>query len=303
MSQRSAMRNSCLAALAAGLLAGCSGSDSGAKPKASAAKAEGEPVRKFQPVALGTAKTGPGAEESPEESMANVRAALDPLQIMVGKWRGTTFKKMNGFNSVEELQWIWDFKTDKAQPALVFKSDKDPYFREARLTYLAKPAKYQITVKTNEGVEKVLQGKFEKEPSEETGDDGKPQRTYKLVMAQITPKDDPEQWQVVLNQQENNRYNLEIDRKRGGATFARLDTIGAQRLGTSFAANDEDYGEKKCVISGGLGTIQVSYKGENPKYKGKQYWVCCTGCESAFEEDADRWLAKLPDDFGMVPQK
>lgn len=49
--------------------------------------------------------------------------------------------------------------------------------------------------------------------------------------------------------------------------------------------NDEDYGEKECIISGGLGTIQVSYQG-------KSYWVCCTGCKAAFEEDPESWIAE-----------
>lgn len=40
------------------------------------------------------------------------------------------------------------------------------------------------------------------------------------------------------------------------------------------------------MISQGLGTTQVSYKG-------KSYWVCCSGCKAAFEEDPEKWIAKF----------
>ena len=88
-----------------------------------------------------------------------------------------------------------------------------------------------------------------------------------------------------MNQQDNNRYLLELSRLRG-KNFVRFDTAASQREGTSFAVNDSDFKEKTCVISQGLGTIQVSHKG-------KSYWVCCSGCKAAFEEDPDKWIAKF----------
>ncbi|MBR9804101.1 YHS domain-containing protein [bacterium] len=48
---------------------------------------------------------------------------------------------------------------------------------------------------------------------------------------------------------------------------------------------DEGYGEKTCIISGGLGTITVSHNGQT-------YYVCCTGCKAAFEDDPERWIAR-----------
>ena len=78
----------------------------------------------------------------------------------------------------------------------------------------------------------------------------------------------------------------QVDRKRGTGMFNRVDTINIQREGTSFALSDTDYGDKTCVISQGLGTTSVSHKG-------KTYWVCCSGCKAAFEEEPDRWIAKF----------
>ncbi|HVW00506.1 MAG TPA: hypothetical protein VHB77_09205 [Planctomycetaceae bacterium] len=267
------------------------------EPAAPEASAE-PPRRKFQPVQLGgseataSADAGSGSSGGEARSMQDVVAAMQPLQVMLGKWRGTTNKKFNGFNAIDESEWIWDFRTDRAQPALTVTSDKSPYYRKGRLTYLPKDQAYQLTLALPDGEEKVFKGTWKEEPAEVPGDDNKPQRTYKLALDQVAPKDDDEPWQVVFSQQENNRYLLEINRHRPGTAVTRLDTVGTQRLGTSFALNDEDYGDKKCIISGGLGTIQVSYKG-------KSYWVCCTGCKAAFEEEPERWLAKLTKDGEM----
>ncbi|MES2791554.1 MAG: hypothetical protein V4719_18190 [Planctomycetota bacterium] len=245
---------------------------------------------KFEAVTLGT-ETGNGgagtktAAGTEAEQMESVVHALQPLQIMLGKWRGTTNQKFKGFSVMEELEWIWDFRTDRAQPALIVKSDKSPYIREGRLTYLPQQQLFQFQVKNPEGVQHVLQGKFERDPEEFTGDDNKPQRSYKLVLTEAEPQAG-EAWKVALDQQENNRYLVQFSRKRGSGQFQLADTIGTQRMGTSFAASDEDYGEKKCIISGGLGTSTVSYNG-------RTYWVCCSGCQAAFNDDPKRWLAKM----------
>jgi len=90
---------------------------------------------------------------------------------------------------------------------------------------------------------------------------------------------------VVFSQQENNRYLLEIYDKRGD-NMLKVNTVANQREGTSFALNPDDYGDKKCVVSGGLGTSTVSHNG-------KTYYVCCSGCKAAFEEDPERWIAKF----------
>jgi hypothetical protein len=295
------------AVLAGAALAGCGGSTE-PKPAAASSAAVSEtatadepaeeattdstaPSRTFKAVALGSnaedSPAGPSKPVNEAENMASVVQALQPLQIMLGKWRGTTQKKFNGFNAVEELDWVWDFRTDRAQPALVTTSDNSQYMRSGRLTYLPREKKYQLTLTPPKGEPKILQGTWEEEPADANGDDDKPQRTYKLALQQVAPMEE-EQWQVVFNQRDNNRYHVELSRKRGSGEFMRVDTVGTQRANTSFALNDEDYKDRKCIISGGLGTIQVSYKG-------KSYWVCCTGCKAAFEEEPERWLAKLPD--------
>lgn len=248
-----------------------------------------KPKPKFEAVTLGDESAADNDQAgsrptSTDKAMDSVVEAMQPLQIMLGKWRGTTNSKVKGFSASEELEWIWDFRTDRAQPALVVKSEKGPYIRDGRLTFLTDKQAYQLTATSPTGVKHVMEGNFEREPEDVTGDDNKPQRTYKLVLTETDSAVD-EAWRVAFDQQENNRYLVQLSRKRGQGTFQPLDVVGTQRLGTSFAISDDDYGDKKCIISGGLGTTTVSYNG-------KTYWVCCSGCLAAFNEDPKRWVTK-----------
>ncbi len=63
--------------------------------------------------------------------------------------------------------------------------------------------------------------------------------------------------------------------------FSRLGEVGYSREGVAFAAVDS---YPLCVVTEGRGTIKVSYKG-------KTYWVCCTGCRDLFNDDPESALA------------
>lgn len=223
----------------------------------------------------------------PQAGTETIIAQLKDLQVLLGTWRGITQKVYDGFKAVDETEWVWDFQSQPEQPALVMESDKSPYYRKARLTYQPAEDNYLLTLTTPEGTETELVGRFSEEITDETGDNGKPQRSYKLTFTETAPSDDDGQaLQLVLNQKNNDRYMLEVYRQRRGADrFFRVDTVSTQREGTSLAQIDEGYGEKTCIISGGLGTITVSHNGQT-------YYVCCTGCKAAFEDDPERWIAR-----------
>jgi hypothetical protein len=228
------------------------------------------------------AAQGQGTSAGPASADVNaIRAALKPLQVVIGEWRGNTRRE----NAIHEAAWVWDLKTDPAQPALVMQSAKNPFFKEARLSFDAKRKKYLLTLTEPSGNQRSLEGDFIEEPHDVIGDDGRSlQRSFELQFEQVAPKTG-DRWRVTLNQQENNRFLVELAKRRGTAPFRLFDTVSEQRQGTSFALNDEGYGEKTCVISGGLGTMTVSYKG-------RSYYVCCSGCKAAFEDDPEKWIAE-----------
>lgn len=222
----------------------------------------------------------------PVNSVQNRRqvvAAMNALQVMLGSWKGTTNKEFGEFKALESPIWVWDFRSQPGQPALTLKSDKSQYITEARLTYLTDREVYQMTAKDKDGAVHTLEGQFSEPVQEFEGDDRRVHRKYKLQLTEIGDAKDA--LQLVFNQQDNNRYLLVVERKRG-SNFRLVDTVGTQREGSSFALNDSDYKDRTCVISGGLGTSQVSFNG-------KSYWVCCSGCKAAFDEDPARWVAEF----------
>lgn len=270
-----------------------------AVPSAPAATADtpAEPAPAFEPIRLGVDPAAAPAGHSeasytPSESLQlsgpahreAVLAAMMPVQIMLGDWRGITQNQIGDFKGIDQPAWVWDFQTDREQPAMVMRSAEGPYFREARLTYAPADGTFRMTTTDPAGRTRAFAGDFTEPPQDVQGDDKKLHRTYKLALTEVEPADPKDQWQVVFNQQENNRYLMELYKQRG-QTFARFETVATQREGTSFALNDSDYGERTCIISGGLGTIQVSYAG-------KSYWVCCTGCQAAFNDDPATWIAE-----------
>lgn len=216
-----------------------------------------------------------------------VTKQLDALQILVGNWRGVTNREFEGTKKVVPTQWAWDFLTDKKHPSLVMKTDDNPYFTEARLTYLTDADEYQMQLKDGDGEISTFKGEFTEPVSEIIGEDEKTHRTFKIAFTEEDMGDDNEQWQVTFNQQRNNRFLTELSKRRGSSPrFQRFDTIAAQREGTSFAINDSDYKDRTCVVSGGLGTIRVSHENQS-------YWVCCSGCVAAFNDDPLRWIEKF----------
>jgi hypothetical protein len=208
-------------------------------------------------------------------------AELQPLQSLLGKWRGITRKEVAGdMKAVDQPEWVWDLRTDKVRPALVMKTPMGVYYHEFRLTGAGEADKFRLVATDAEGHDRALMGRLA-EPVEQFQEGGTTvQQKFKLLFEESG--DGRDRWQLAIAQQNNDRYLVELSRIRPTGV-QRVDTIGHQREGTSVAKSDTDYGERKCIISGGLGTISVSYKG-------KTYWVCCSGCQAAFNEDPEGWL-------------
>jgi len=257
----------------------------------SAAEAKLEKKFEFKPLALNAVKGTTtdsgitGSKPDPEKQIRTVIAQLQPLQILLGQWRGTTRRDYENFKAVDIHEWVWDLRSNPAQPALTIQSDKSPYIRTGRLTWDTEQKKFAMTASDPDGTTRQFTGDFTEPVQEIVGSDDKLHRVFRLEFNQNENGESSELWQLAFAQQENNRYLLEVGKRRGKADFARFDTVSTQREGTSFAVNDTDYAEKTCIISEGLGTMEVTWKG-------RSYWVCCTGCKAAFEEDPETWIAR-----------
>ena len=213
-------------------------------------------AREFRPLALsglgGTdnATASDTSTMSVSQKIQSVISHLQPIQILLGKWRGTTRREYESFKAVDSHEWVWDLRTNPEQPALVMASDKSPYLRSGRLSWDLGNQKFVLTGVDAEGRERKLVGDFTEAPHEVIGSDDKQHRVFRLELNEDLAAAG-EQWQLAIAQQENNRYLLEVGKRRGKADFARFDTVSTQREGTSFALSDTGYAERTCIISEG----------------------------------------------------
>ena len=70
----------------------------------------------------------------------------------------------------------------------------------------------------------------------------------------------------------------------GGKLYSAIYGIQANKDGESLAASKES--KNLCVVSGGAGTMSVSYKGES-------FYVCCSGCRDAFNENPEKYIKEF----------
>jgi len=262
---------------------------------AAATTTNGEEVFELKPLSLSNlpgnssgagAAAANGSNTDSEKQIQAVINHLQPLQILLGQWRGTTRREFENFKAVDNHEWVWDLRSDPKNPALTIDSDKSPYLKKGRLSWDVQQGKFTLTATDAAGTERKFVGDFTEPVHEIVGSDDKLHRVFRLEFDQEATSDNtPELWQVAFAQQENNRYLLEIAKRRGNAAFARYDTVSTQREGTSFAVSDSGYADKTCIISEGLGTTELTYKG-------RSYWVCCSGCKAAFEDDPETWITR-----------
>ena len=300
------------------LIAGCSGGSNDASSETASSETSGsnepapqavasddspsedsgseEPAPTFyKPITLGgggsTAQNGGSASDAasadeasgPPPTPDEVMAGLKPIAtVLVGEW--TSILKNASIN--EPNNWLWDVKSDPAKPSIVLQIPDGQFFTEARITYAPRKSQFLMTTTDAEKTQRHFIGTFDEPPQDVPSDDGKSvERTFKLAFEEQEGDAGNERFRYVIAQQNNNRYLMEIHKARGSAAFRLRDVGGTQRNGVSFAKADDDYGDRTCVISGGLGTTAVTHKG-------RTYYVCCSGCAAAFNDDPETWIAK-----------
>jgi hypothetical protein len=313
---------SCLTTLAL-LVAGCSGgsNEAGSETTSAESVSTGEPAPQaivnddgssaggvsgstaenpaptfYKPITLGGGSSSAGGSSTvgtsatdepvgPPPTPDEIMAGLKPVAtVLVGEW--TSILKNASIN--EAHNWFWDVKSDPAKPSIVLQIPDGQFFTEARISYSPRKSQFTMTTTDAEKTERSYVGTFDEPPQNIPSDDGKSvERTFKLAFEEQDGADQSnEKFRYVIAQQNNNRYLMEIHRARGSAAFRLRDVGGTQRNGVSFAKADDDYGDRTCVISGGLGTSTVTFKG-------KTYYVCCSGCAAAFNDDPEKWIAKF----------
>lgn len=198
------------------------------------------------------------------ESNRIAKKALSEFNTLIGEWRGTAQPKRGSNRGAwqQSAEWVWEFKEGK--PGIRYQVKDGKLMKSALLSYDAKSKTYRLN--TKDGSRKYtgkLKGKVLALQSEadETG-----------YVHRITIR--------VLN--EKRSLVLHEKRRAKSSFYTRIAEVGYTRQGTSLAVAGADGPE--CVVTGGKGTSKVSYKG-------KDYYVCCSGCRQAFEDDPETIIA------------
>ena len=149
-----------------------------------------EPTFEFKPLTLngvtGSSADATNAESKPdpEKQIQAIIAKLQPLQVLLGQWRGTTRRDYENFKAVDNHEWVWDLRSKPEQPALTIKSDKSPYIKTARLTWNTAQSKFALTVVDPADITRDFVGDFTDPVHEIVGSDDKLHKVFRLEFDQ-----------------------------------------------------------------------------------------------------------------------
>jgi hypothetical protein len=207
------------------------------------------------------------ADDSPAETR---KAALQELNDYIGTWKATggTDKPRPGPRDMtwaESITWSWRFKGDDAWLHFDIKDGK--HLSGGDVRYL--PAKMLYRLSAVDVKKQTLEYEGKLDP-----------KGY--LVFERSDKATGETQQLTMNSAGDGarfvyRY---ATRPKGGTLFSRQYLVAGSKEGESLGASAK---KNECVVTGGLGAIPVSFMGET-------FYVCCTGCRDAFNEDPAKFV-------------
>lgn len=215
----------------------------------------------------GVPVAGQGDETSDSRSSDEARTELARLNPLIGGWRGVA-QPIRGSNKgawSETAEWVWNLKGK--EPAVEYVVTDGKLVKKAVLTWDGKEKSYRLAATLADGTERTYAGNW---------------NNGRLELISGTDKTDRHQV-VITPLNEKRTLVLFSEAKPGIDEFRRVAEVGYTRAGTRLAI--EGAGEPECIVTGGKGTSTVTYKG-------KTYYVCCSGCRDAFLDDPEGILAE-----------
>ena len=209
------------------------------------------------------------ADDQPPADFAAQKERLAKMQPLVGQWRGVGQPQRGSTKDswIAEADWAWNF--DKGAASLVGTLPKGRYFKSLKLTPGKEPGAFELSAAlTDEDAALVYAGKLDE--------------TDRLVLTAAEPRDGLPARISLRFVAENDRLLVLLEKKSAASDqLTRLAEVGYTRQGSGFGKN---VSQRECVVTGGLGTIEVSFEG-------KTYFVCCTGCRDYFNDNPKEVLA------------
>lgn len=192
---------------------------------------------------------------------ADPKEALASFNDLIGQWRGVGMPKRGSQVEawIESAEWVWDFQ-EKA-PAVRYDVKKGQLLKSARLTWDPEQKQFHLKATLPDDSTRKYAGKLDE--------------SNRLVL-ESAAADNGKSHRITVTQLNEKRTLVLFEERTGQGLYRRVAEVGYTREGTSLAV--EGFGELECIVTGGKGTIAVSYQG-------KTYYVCCSGCKQAFDDD------------------
>ncbi|MBI3823684.1 MAG: hypothetical protein HY289_13525 [Planctomycetes bacterium] len=205
--------------------------------------------------------------DAPKKSL---REGLQAFSEIIGDWKctgtpvGSKDDIQKGFWT-ERMSWEWQFKDKDVWLKGVFEKGKN--FTGGEVRYVPEKDHYTLTLTTVKKEKVTYIGTVEIRD--------------KTKIVTFDRDGDKETQRLVFSLLHYNRFLYRYEVKpEGRPLFSKKWTVGATKEGESFAVGD---GKPECVVSGGAGTISVSFQC-------KTYYVCCSGCRDEFNTNAARYV-------------
>lgn len=202
---------------------------------------------------------------------ADPKEALQELQNFIGGWKGGGSNDKDKSAWKEDINWSWRFKGKDVW--ISFDFDKSKVLKSGEVRFLPDKGQFELTTVDAKGAKATYAAKLVK-------------GTF------IAERTNPETKDL-----EQVKINTAADGVRlvWGYFVKPADrTLAARQYLLQYTKEGESFGVAagkkgpECVVTGGLGTMAVSFNGQT-------YYVCCTGCRDAFNENPAKILKEYAD--------
>jgi YHS domain-containing protein len=204
----------------------------------------------------------------PAGGRLQAQGALKPYGGLVGSWRGTGQPERGKARGSWTEKGEWSWKLTKETAALEASFERDKYLKSVVLRPGPEPGTFALDAVLADGSKRTFTGK----------DNG---RKPAGLMLSAGPGEGVRR--ITLTPLHDTRLLMMLEAQDPSSKiFSRIAEVGYTREGIAFAAEDTG---PVCIVTEGRGSIPVTYKG-------KTYYVCCTGCRDLFNDDPDAVLAE-----------
>jgi hypothetical protein len=196
---------------------------------------------------------------------AKAKKALQDVGEFVGMWN-LDAKPAKGSSWKETPTFGWKFKKDDSWIEIENKDGKQ--FTKGELKYLVDKKLYQLTTTDKDKKSRVYTGEFKRGTLKLESKDAKSGDIHRLTINTLS---------------EGVRLAVNYEVQEGGkGLYSGVYKATGTKEGESFAGGASAK-KPECVVTGGVGTMAVSYNG-------KTYYVCCSGCRDEFVGNEKKYV-------------